>query len=149
MSNRIKKQPFNMDNFKSHTRRNSEGELFETKPHYASFRGKHNRVKLRLFICLLVLQQKLGEKQSYGIKEIERYTGISYRYLASRLKQLAEWEYLINDGRGIRGSYAPRLYRIGHRGIKLISVSPPELRKEIAESLMTYWQENNISIDKK
>ncbi len=97
----------------------------EYRPHFATFRGRHNLVKVRVFVLLALT---VGEQhRGLSLSQITALSHENYRSLAVLLPRWVRWRYIgrcLYKGETIYSYY---LLRRGERFIRLIV--PPSLLK--------------------
>ena len=92
-------------------------------PHIATFNGKHNRSKSKVFIVLI-------RKKRLSLSELAKASGVSYNYLSSRVSKWVEWGYLrrvsllANNGRDMLVYY----YSATARARRFVSTRIPPAR---------------------
>ena len=98
----------------------------------ATFVGKRNRSKTRIFILLFNTQGNY-----LSASEISEASGISYDYCRNRLPYWAKWgyirRYVVRTKLG-----TSRKYCISQKGVKYLQKAPSEIISEIMRELQDY-----------
>lgn len=81
-----------------------DGRTVESRPHEATFLGKHNEPKSKILLFLMDRKHR-GIITGFTAKQLHMETGVNYNYLLTKLSKWAKWggpcfSYIIGD-RGI------------------------------------------------
>jgi hypothetical protein len=71
-----------------------DGRKILARPHVATFRGKHNASKSKVFIVLYSRQYQQPHSPGLTLPELATYSGVSYSYIKTRLAKWCLWGYL-------------------------------------------------------
>ena len=99
--------------------------------HYATFNGKHNLEKSKLFLTLYYRQFEQGIKQGLDITGLVELSMTNEHYMVGKIPQWTEYKYLKRGpGVGVKG-FPAYCYKLAARGIRFCEVRiPVELRED-------------------
>lgn len=98
----------------------------------ATFLGKRNHSKIRVFILLLNNQGRF-----LSSSEISEASGISYDYCRNRLRYWVKWGYLKSYLQKTKFDRA-RKYAISKKGIRYLERVPAQITSQILKELQDY-----------
>ena len=85
-------------------------------PHVATFRGKHNELKVK--VLWLLYEGKAQGIKSYTAREITELLGVNYKSLLVSLSKWVRWGYI-----GRLDSYGCYRYRLLTKGSTFIQIA--------------------------
>ena len=98
----------------------------------ATFQGKRNRSKVRVFILLFNNQDRY-----LSAVEISEASGISYDYCRNRLRYWVKWGYLKSYLQKTKLDHA-RKYAISKKGLRYLEKVPAQIAAQILGELQDY-----------
>ena len=105
-----------------------DGSKVPTEEHRASFEGKNNISKGRVCLFLWFRWYRKNDHTKYGLLALEKYTGVSYKYLKTVLSTWAKWGYLDREMQENKEGKPTWKYCIGDRGRRFIEdIVPAEI----------------------
>ena len=116
------------------------GNWHDSKPHEATFRGKHNKIKSQVLIYLVARYKKgFG---GLSAREIHDAIGVSLTTLKTKLPQWVKWKYV--NRKAVSGSRPHYSYTIAERGAKFVSIRiPPDKYNEYVQEINDFIQRIN------
>lgn len=111
------------------------GNWHDSKPHEATFRGKHNKIKSMVLIYLFHrYKQGLG---GLSARDIHSHIGVSLTTLKTKLPQWVKWGYV--NRKAVVGSRPQYSYTIAERGARFVSIRiPPDRYNEYVQEINDY-----------
>ena|GEM_PF-1528161 len=122
------------------------------KPRRATFRGKHNRSKSKVFLLLYHVRHHQGDTNGRTARWIYINSGVPYSSLQARLGKWTEWGYLTRyTAKGIDGQPCWH-YKLGQKGRKFIekvlTYYAPEMIPQYLQEIRDF-QKLVLSLDKR
>ena len=120
----------------------SKGRLIIPRFHRASFNGKHDRVKAKVYLYLWVHKYQFHQEGGLTLSEIHWETGVNYNYLRSKAGKWEEWGFVTRRAI-IRTRQRPVYsYQIGERGVHFLrDIMPPDVRRQLTDEI-NEWRKN-------
>ena len=123
--------------------KNKDGDIVVSKPHIATFNGKHNASKTKMLLVLY--QRSIRGLPGLTARGIVLESGLNHNYVRVKLSKLCEWGYL--SRRAVDGGKCGPVYRysIAKRGEHfLLDIVPDEKLKEYIHEIEVY-KENKLA----